>query len=148
VGRQDLTGQGTETCRRYSWSFKVGARYDRDELDISSPANRRDRAVLACPDHLVPKSALMVERKRGVVREGASDTHHKRRDDTSRELIDVIALCDENVARGEPGRRGLKWSDSQVSFHAGLNGWIRDLRHHRDIPLAVDQIEILVAELG
>ena len=29
------------------------------------------------------------------------------------------ALCDEKVARGEPGLRGLRWSDSHVFFHAG-----------------------------
>ena len=60
----------------------------------------------------------MVERKRTVGRGGAPE-RRKRRDDTSRELKDVSALCDENVARGEPGVRGLNWSDSQVFFHGG-----------------------------
>ena len=87
----------------------------------------------------------MVERKRGVVRAGAPD-RRKRRDDTSRELKDVSALCDEKVARREPGRRGLNWSDSHVSFH-GATG-TRDRRHRRDIPVAVDQTEILAALLG
>ena len=96
-----------------------------------------------------PKCAHMVERNRGVVREGASETSHKRREDTSRELKDVIFLCDENVARGEPGRRGLSWSDSHVFFDADRRRTgSRDRRHQRDIPVAVDPIEILVAEFG
>ena len=88
----------------------------------------------------------MVERKRTVIGAGAAD-RCKQREDTSRELIDLGALCDEHVARGEPSRRGLNWSDSQVFFHAGTNR-ARDRSQHRDIPVAVDHIEILVAPLG
>ena len=84
--------------------------------------NLKNEAVLARYDHVEAKCAHMVERNRGVVRERASETNHKRRDDTSRELIDVISLCDENVARGEPGRRGLNWSDSHVFFDAVPGG--------------------------
>jgi hypothetical protein len=47
LGRQDLTGQGTETCRRYSWSFKVGARYGGTGRDSSKSVNRKNEAVLA-----------------------------------------------------------------------------------------------------
>ena len=34
----------------------------------------------------------------------------KQRDGTFMDLEDQSAFCDENVARGEPGRRGLRWS--------------------------------------
>jgi hypothetical protein len=150
VGRQDLTPQGPEAHRHYSRSFNVCGmlcvRRVRDELDNSSPVNLPDGAVLARYDHLELKCALMVERKRTVVRAGAPD-RRKQREDTSRELIDVRALCDENVARSEPGRHGLNWSNSQVFFHAGTN-WTRYRHQQRDIPIAVDQIEILVAECG
>src|SRR3954453_18835304 len=129
VGHQDLTAEGPEArrdaprarCRRYSWSFSAAAAvHDRDECDISQMGNwvfcnRPDGAVLARCDHFVTKCAHMVERKRTVGRDGEPE-RRKRRDDTSRELKDVSALCDENVARGAPGRRGLSWSDSQVFF--------------------------------
>jgi hypothetical protein len=120
----------------------------RDEVDKSSPVNRPDGAVLARYDHLVPKCALFVERKRAVVREGAPDLR-KERDGTCRktELIDVLAFCDENVARGEPGRDGLPWSDSHVFFNALLIPK-RNHPHHRGIPEAVERSEILVAPLG
>ena len=150
VGRQDLTAQGPEPDRHYSWSFNVCdmlcVRRARDKLDNSSSVNLPDGAVLARYDHLVLKCALMVERKRTVVRPGTPD-RRKQRDHTSREFIDVSALCDENVARSEPGIQGLSWSDSQVFFDAGTNG-TRDLRQHRGIPHAVDRLEILVAEFG
>src|SRR6476660_7216526 len=87
----------------------------------------------------------MVEREPSMVRTGATD-RRKRSDHTSRELKDVSALCDEKVARGESGGRGLNWSDSHVSFH-GATG-TRDRRHRRGNPLAVDQTEILAALLG
>ena len=69
---------------------------------------------------------------------------------TPRELIDGIALCDELVAwvprRG--GVRGLCWSDSDVFFYGEIANVIRDLRHRRDIPQAVDRVEILGVKFG
>ena len=150
VGHQDLTAEGPEAWRHYSWSFKV-RRPAMTAMGVtcSSPVNLKDGAVLARYDHVVPKCAHMVERNRGVVRDGAPETNHKRREDTSRELKDVIALCDENVARGEPGRRGLNWSDSHVFFDAGTSRRRTGIvATNVDIPVAVDHIEILVAVLG
>ena len=62
-------------------------------------------------------------------------------------LIDVLAFCDENVARGEPGRGGLHWSDSQVFFNAGRIPK-RNRPQHRAIAEAVEPIEIIVAPSG
>src|SRR6478752_2700729 len=123
----------------------------RDEVDMWSSwkvVNRPDGAVFARYDHLVPKCAHLVEGKRAVVREGAPDLR-KERDGTQQKivLIDVLAFCDVNVARGEPGRDGLSWSDSQVFFNALLIPK-RNLSHHRPNPQAVERSEILVAPLG
>ena len=53
--------------------WDAAVRRARDELDNSSPVNLPDGAVLARYDHLELKCALMVERKRTVVREGAPE---------------------------------------------------------------------------
>ena len=151
VGHQDLTAEGPEAWRgRYSWSFRVCGMLcvgrARDEVDMWSPwkvVNRKDGAVLARYDHFVAKCAHFVERNRAVVREGAPDLR-KGRDDTSRELIDVKAFCDEKVGRVEPGVRGLYWSELQVFFNAGVIP-SRNLPHHRRNPVAVDMREILAA---
>ena len=68
----------------------------------------------------------------------------------SREPIDVSAICDENVARGEPGIHRLGWSDSHVHFFARVADKARDRRQHREIPVAVDRIDVSVvgAEFG
>ena len=105
--------------------------------------NHKDGAVLARYDHFVAKCAHFVERNRAVVREGAPDVR-KVRDDTSRELIDGKAFCDEKVGRVEPGVRGLYWSELQVFFNAGVIP-SRNLPHHRRNPHAVDMREILAA---
>src|SRR5262249_38621041 len=92
--------------------------------------------------------AHMVERNPGVVRSAAWD-RRKRRDRTPLDLIDVSALCDENVARSEPGIRGLSWSDSHVFFQTSCRWrWIRNRSQHRDIPHAVDRIDVLGAVFG
>ena len=157
VGDQELTSEveghaGAKGCRRYSWSFNecdtpLGCKAA-DEVDISGPVNLPDRAVLAHYDHPATKCALFVERNRAVVREGAPDLR-KERDGTQQKIvpIDVLAFCDENVARCEPGRDGLPWSDSQVFFNALLIPK-RDLPHHRGIPQAVERNEIVVAPFG
>ena len=77
--------------------------------------------------------------------EGHPDAaQRKQREGTCwmRGLKDVLAFCDENVARGEPGRRGLRWSDSHVFFHHGRNGG-RKRPEQRAIPVAVDRIDVL-----
>ena len=71
--------------------------------------------------------------------------------DTSRELIDDIAFCDENVARSEPGIRRLSWSDSHVYFFAGVRR--RETRHRCATTEKVPSQSIVIddswcAELG
>ena len=66
----------------------------------SKVVNRSNEAVLNPTIMSEAKCAHMVERNRGMVREGASETSHKRREDTSRESEDVIFLGDENDPRG------------------------------------------------
>jgi hypothetical protein len=88
----------------------------------------------------------MVERNPGMVRSAAWD----RRKYISRgegigwigwrEPIDQRAMCDKNVARGEPGGDGLQWSDSHVHFFAPGSG--RDRRQKRGNPLAVDAFDV------
>ena len=140
VGHQDLTAEGPEAWwRRYSWSFKAAAPLFTIAMSVTVPAPSTVKTgpfshvtIMLFPN--VPTWSNVIE----LWSEAGHPSRRKRRDDTSRELIDVIVLCDENVARGEPGRRGLNWSDSHVFFHAGTDG-TRDRRHHRDIPIAVDQ---------
>jgi hypothetical protein len=72
--------------------------------------------------------------------------HRGGGDVTWRDLEDLRAFCDENVARHEPGRRGHRWSDSYVFFPAGTKP--RQRRKHRGIPVAVDRSDVLGAEFG
>jgi hypothetical protein len=87
----------------------------------------------------------MVERNPGVVR-CASWDRSKRVGGTRRDLIDRGALCDENVARGprRHGIGGLGWSDGYVFFQARTHG-AGNRRQERDIPQAVDRIDVLAA---
>src|SRR5436309_5463706 len=111
---------------------------------------RRDREVVNLPDDAVltrhdqveAKCALMVERNPGVIVSAAWE-RRKRRDATRRELKELSASCDENVARGEPGIRRLRWSYSHVFFSAASPR--RELSQNRDIPEAVDPIDLLAA---
>jgi len=148
VGRQELAAIGPELSRHYSWSFKFGARV-RDKRDSSSPVNRKDEAVLRRHDHVEAKCALMVERNPGVIRCVDLGERRKQRDcnrRTRRDLKDLIALCDENVARGEPGIRRLGRSYSHVFFAAGTPHG--DRRQNCDVPEAVDLIELSAAALS
>jgi hypothetical protein len=99
----------------------TGRKYERDELDRSIPVNPKDGVVVARYDHVKAKCAKMVERNPVVIRCGATKCREirKLRDDTFMDFKDQRALCDENVARGEPGGRGLRWSYSHVFFPAG-----------------------------
>src|SRR5204863_374537 len=80
--------------------------------------NLQDDAVLRRHDHVEAKCALMVERDPGVIR--CVDWERRKQRDcnrrTRRDLKDLIALCDENVARGEPGIRRLGRSYSHGFF--------------------------------
>ena len=93
----------------------------------------------------------MVERNPGVIRCVACERRKQRGlNRVPCDLKDLIALCNENVARGERhrrGRRGLQWSYSQVFFSAGSRPR-RDRRQHRDIPELVDRIDVLAAVFG
>ena len=156
VGRQDLAAIGPELSRHYSWSFKFGARA-RDNRDMWRCRRRRrgrevvnlqDDAVLRRHDHVEAKCALMVERNPGVIR--CVDWERRKQRDcnrrTRRDLKDLIALCDENVARGEPGIRRLGRSYSHVFFAAGTTPG--DRRQICDVPEAVDLNDFLAAVLG
>ena len=116
-----------------------------DEGGNAVPINLPDGAVLTRHDHVVAKCAHMIKRNAGVVL-CAGWHQRKRRDGTPCDLIDPRALCDENVARGEPGNRGLGWSDSDVLFFAVANP--RKRRQQRDVALAVDRIDIVAAVFG
>ena len=66
-------------------------------------------------------------------------TNPQTREDTARwrgpnDLL-LRSYCDEKVARGEPGRRGLRWSESHVFFHQPTG---RKHPEERAIPVAVD----------
>jgi hypothetical protein len=109
--------------------------------------NLKDVALLARYDHVVAKCAHMVERNPVVVRCEAPPDRRKQRDGTCTiDLIDESAFCGENVARGEPGIRGLRWSNSQVFFPAGTKP--RKRREQRGKPVAVDLIDLLGAVFG
>ncbi len=142
VGHPNLTAVGPEAWRHYSWSFNHSAR-GRDGRDSSSPVNLKDVALLARYDHVEAKCAKMVERNPVVVRCDAPRDRRKQRDSTVMDLEDRSAFCDENVARGEPSRRGLRWSYSQVFFPAGTKP--RNRREQRDSPVAGDPIDVLGA---
>jgi hypothetical protein len=117
----------------------------RDEGGNSGPINLPDRAVLTGDNHIVAECAHMVEGDPGVVL-CAARHQRKRCDDTPRDLIDRRALCDENVARGEPGVDRLGWSDSDVFFSAVIEP--RKGCQERDVALAVDGIDIVAAIFG
>src|SRR5438128_5890040 len=129
----------------------MGGGVVRDHRDSSGPVNLPVAAVLTGHNHLVPKcarGASMVERNPGMVRRAAWD-RRKQRGDGIRwpDLPDLTALCDENVALSEPCVDGLHWSDSHVFFEAGAGG-ARDRRQHRDIPEAVDRVDICRARIS
>src|SRR5205823_14199146 len=67
----------------------------------------------------------------------------KRRYGNFMDLEDQSALCNEKVAPGEHGRRGLRWSDSHVFFPAGTKPRYR--REQRDSPVAGDRIDVVGA---
>ena len=118
----------------------------RDMGDISTSVNPKDVALLARDDHVKAIRAKMVEGDPVVVRCEATRKRRKHRGNTSIDLVDQSALCDENVARGEPGRGGLKWSESHVFFPAGTEP--RNIREERDIPVAVNQVDLIGAVWG
>src|SRR4029077_302697 len=100
--------------------------------------------------HVVVKTYYprMVERNPGVVRIAACvrdrRKHIRWAEDWRwigwRDLIDQLAMCDKNVARGEPGIRGHQWSDSQIHFFAPGSG--RDRRQKCGSPVAGDAIDL------
>jgi len=145
VGRQELAAIGPELSRHHSWSFKFGARaHEGRRLDKTSVSvNLEDEAVLRRHDQVEAKCALMVERNPGVIRCADLGERRKRRDynwRTHRDLKDLIAFRDENVARGEPGIRRLGRSYSQVFFSASNRP--RDRGQFGDIPEAVDLLDV------
>ena len=124
----------------------------RDDGGSSGPVNLPDEAVLTRHDHVEAKCAHMVERNPGVVISAARERQPKRRDSSGvpRDLKDLIALCDENVARSERRRRGrrrLDWSYGHVFFSADTRP-PRDRRQGQGIPEAVELIDVLVAVLA
>ncbi len=161
VGHPNLTGvavgPGAEAWRHYSWSFNLRATARKQARDLRDNSRRchgiifvnsKDVALLARYDHVVSKCAKMVERNPVVVRCEAPPDRRKQRDGMciTVDLEDGSAFCDENVARVEPGIRGHRWSYSQVFFPAGTKP--RSLREQRDIPVAVDLIDVLGAKFG
>ena len=143
VGHPNLTAVRPEAWRHYSWSFNLYAKGPRDLRLSSIPVNPKDVALLARYDHVEAKCAKMVERNPVVVRCEAPRERRKQRDGTFMDLEDESAFCGENVARGEPRRRGRRWSDSDVFFPAGTKP--RKRREQRDSPVAVDLIDVLGA---
>jgi len=117
----------------------------RDEGGNSGSVNLPDVAALTRHNHVVAKCAHMVEGDPGMVVPAVWHLR-KHRHDTPRDLIDSPALCNENVARGEPGIRGLGGSDSDVFFSAVTDAGKG--RQQRDVTLAVDRIDIVAAVFG
>jgi len=111
----------------------------------AGPVNLPDWAVGTGNNHVVAKCAHVVEGDPGFVLP-AGWHQCKRGDDTTRDLIDPRALCDENVARGEPGIDRLGWSDTYVFFSAVRNAGKG--RQQGDVALAVDRIDIVAAVFG
>ena len=124
----------------------VGNGENRDLGDISTAVHPKDVALLARYDHVKAKGAKMVEGNPVVVRCDASREQGKQRGSSFMHLVDRSALCDENVARGEPGSCGLRWSYSDVFFAAGTKP--RKRREHRGVPLAVNPVDHIVAVWG
>jgi hypothetical protein len=117
--------------------------------DNSIPVNPKDVAFLARYDHvvaIVARGPSMVERNPVVVRCEAPRERRKQRGGMWWIIIDPedqIAFYGENVARGEPGQSGRRWSNSHVFFPAGTKP--RKRRVHRDNPEAGDLIDVLGA---
>ena len=63
------------------------------------------------------------------------------------ENLKMSSPCAMNVARGEPGRHGPNRSDSQV-FSRRDHRRTGNVRHHREIPLAVERTESWLQLLG
>jgi len=142
VGDPNLAAVEPEAWRHYSWSFDCGARA-RDGRDSSSPVKPKHAAFPARDDHVIAICAKMVERNPVVVVRATREGRKQREGTRWRGLIDQSALCDENVAWGESGRRGLRWSYSHVLFPAGAKP--RDGQEQGDIPLAVERIDLIGA---
>jgi hypothetical protein len=114
--------------------------------DISTAVNPKDVALLARHDHVKAIGAKMVEGNPVVVRCEAPGERRKRRSGAIMDLEDQSALYDENVARVEPGRRRLKWSESHVFFPAGTKP--RNVREERSSAGTVNLIDYIVAVWG
>jgi hypothetical protein len=110
VGYPNLTTVGPEEWWHYSWSFNhpATARKQASDMgDISTSVNPKDVALLARDDHVKAIRAKMVECDPVVVRCEAPGERRKKRSHTVMDLVDQSALCDENVARVEPGHGRL-----------------------------------------
>ncbi len=145
VGRPDLAAKRPEAVRHYSWSFQLMARgYSRDYTDGSGRGNTRYLAGLTRHDHVKIKiCAEMVESDPTVAPSAAWDRREQRdAAPIGRELIDLIDLCDVNVA---PGPRPQVWRDSNVSFYpADIRARNRsERRDHRGVG---DLSEVSTAE--
>src|SRR4029077_3491433 len=146
IGHPNLTAVGPEAWRHHSWSFNLtdsGRKYASDLRGSASPVNPKDAALPARYNHVKAICAKMVESNPVVVRCEATRERRKQRDATIMDLEDQSAFYGENIARGEPGRRGLRWSYSHVFFPAGTKP--RELCEQRGIAVAVDLIDVLGA---
>ena len=150
VGRPDLAAKSPEEGRHYSWSFQLMARgYSRDYVGGSPDrGNTRYLAGLTRHDHVEKKiRAEMVEGDPSVAPSAPWDRRKwNGRDDSSigRELIDLIDLCDVNVAR-VPGPQGRR--NSQVSFYAA-DIRARNRPERRDHSGVADLSEVSTAEFA
>ena len=155
VGHQDLTAEGPEAWRRYSWSFNLwapAAPVSAICVGVPAPSTCQTPPGLARHDHVVAKCAHIVERNPGMVRVAAYVWDRRKYISRGegigwigwREPIDKNAICDKNVARGEPGIRRLDWSYSHVHFFARVADKARDRRQHRESPVAGDRLDVSV----
>ena len=145
VGRPDLAAKRPEAVRHYSWSFqlKIRSRYSRDWVgDSARRGNTRYLAGLTRHDHVKIKiCAEMVEGDPSVVPSAAWDRREQRdAAPIGRDLIDLIDLCDVNVARGP---RPQVWRDSHVFFYAADT--VRNRPKRRDNPGVGDLSEVSTA---
>jgi hypothetical protein len=140
IGYPEVAAIDPEVHRHYSWAFRMGAGVFHDRGGSSGPVNLVVVAVVTRHDQVEAKCAHMVEGNPGVII-SAGWNRHKRGDGTATDLKHLSASCDENVALGEPGIHGLGWSDSHVSFSEVTDP--RERRQNRDMPGAVDRIDIL-----
>src|SRR5215472_2769060 len=116
-----------------------------DKGGISGAVNLPDQAVVAGDNHVEVKCAHVVEGDAGFVLSAAREKH-KRRDGTAGDVKNGRALCDEDVARSEPGTSGLRWSDSDIFFSAVTDS--RKSGQEGDVALAVERIDIVAAVFG